>query len=71
MHIIRVYIFGDSDEALIITGEKYIQSCSPKPTSTCRSRYFVVSEEMIIPNPVPRIARLRMRSGVSAAAHVM
>ena len=62
---------SESDDALRMTGEKYIHSCMPKFTSTWRSRYFVVSEEMMIPKPVPSTARLSTSSGVSAATHVM
>ena len=40
-----------------------IQSCTPKATRCVRSRYFVVREETMIPNPRARSAICRTRSG--------
>ena len=44
------------DRALMgyTTGVAYSQSCRPKPTSTERSRYLVVREEISTPVPSPK-----------------
>jgi hypothetical protein len=46
------------------TGVTYIHSCTINVIKITKSRYFVVSDEMIIPNPKPRPATIKIRKGI-------
>ena len=46
-----------------ITGVNHINKLTPKPSSSDKSRYFVVSEENIIPNPNENNARKITKTG--------
>lgn len=48
-----------------ITGVAYIQSCTPKVIKKRKSRYFVVIDEIIIPNPNPKHPSITMRIGAN------
>lgn len=45
-------------------GVAYMASWTPKPTRNAKSRYFVVSEEIMIPAPSPKKAMIPRRMGV-------
>jgi hypothetical protein len=45
----------------------YIQSCIPNATRYFKLRYFVVIEEIMIPNPNERAARIKIRTGSNKA----
>lgn len=49
-------------------GVTYMSSCTPKPINTVRSRYLVVSDEMIIPRPSPRPAIIINNTGIQSHA---
>jgi hypothetical protein len=57
-----LYLSGITDSGYII-GVAYIHNCMPKPIRLDKSLYFVVREEIIMPNPNPRNAINRIRKG--------
>ena len=46
-------------------GDAYCQSCRPKPTSICKSLYFVVTADITMPNPVDNIMSSMTTSGTN------
>ena len=48
-----MYLAGTRSNPYAI-GQPYRHSSKPKPTSIAKSRYFVVTEEMIMPMPMAR-----------------
>jgi hypothetical protein len=44
-----------------MTGVAYMSSDTPKVTRKRRSQYLVVREDMMMPNPRPRPAIMKMR----------
>ena len=49
-----------------MTGVAYISNCTPKLTRKRRSRYLVVSEEMMMPKPSPSPAIINTSTGESS-----
>ena len=62
--IIHLY-FSERKDNGYTTGVANISNCTPNPTRNLRSLYFVVNDEMIIPNPRPNPAIIIRRKGVT------
>ena len=51
-------------------GVAYIHSDTKKDSNTCKSRYLVVRDEKMVPNPRARPASMKMTRGSRRAHHV-
>ena len=61
----RLRYFSGINPMVYTTGEAYIQT--PKPTSTTRSRYFVVREATMMPKPRPRMPVCKTSTGARSS----
>ena len=58
-------LLGDNSLKGYIMGVAYIHNCTKKEKRFCKSLYFVVIEETIIPKPSDNPANIKIKTGVN------